>query len=60
MIDRRLHDLITRQRCMTNHLMSTLMVLLDTGIRLSELLDIRTDRMNLTESCAQVSGKSEC
>lgn len=34
-----------------------LMVLLDTGIRLSELLDIRTDRMNLTESHAQVSGK---
>ena len=34
-----------------------LMVLLDTGIRLSELLDIRTDRMNLTESHAQVAGK---
>lgn len=34
-----------------------LLVLLDTGIRLGELLDLRTDRLNITDSSALVSGK---
>ena len=34
-----------------------LMVLLDTGVRISELLDMRINRINLNESSAQVHGK---
>ena len=34
-----------------------LMVMLDTGVRLAELLDLHIDRINMNESWAQVTGK---